>query len=309
MFETLEVWVYYLPCPRAGACLGHVSYFGFASEADQLVKSGHKTFWRTIFMNFISTRHRKRLSIRNFGFTLIELLVVIAIIAILASILFPVFGRARENARRSSCQSNLKQIGLGIAQYTQDYDERVVNGGMGSASGNVSWIDILQPYIKSYQLFVCPSNTRNTVGFNDSPGGAKVSYLAPIDHNGSNGAIGDRYTVGPNLSSFANASQTIQVCDGNAPNTDFTITDSWWNGNPAAHDCGPATALFYGHLSTGNYLFADGHVKSLRPMQTASVAMGGSGSINMWDRTGADYTGTSATNAINKLTSAAAAYN
>lgn len=63
------------------------------------------------------------------GFTLIELLVVIAIIAILAAILFPVFARARENARRASCQSNLKQIGLGILQYAQDYDERYPGGG------------------------------------------------------------------------------------------------------------------------------------------------------------------------------------
>jgi prepilin-type N-terminal cleavage/methylation domain-containing protein len=60
---------------------------------------------------------------RQRGFTLIELLVVIGIISVLAAILFPVFGRARENARRSSCKSNLKQIGLGIMQYTQDYDE------------------------------------------------------------------------------------------------------------------------------------------------------------------------------------------
>src|SRR3954449_5967067 len=60
---------------------------------------------------------------RKLGFTLIELLVVIAIIAIMAAILFPVFAQAREQARKASCQSNLKQLGLGLAMYTQDYDE------------------------------------------------------------------------------------------------------------------------------------------------------------------------------------------
>ncbi|RYG66851.1 DUF1559 domain-containing protein, partial [bacterium] len=93
-------------------------------------------------------------SITRQAFTLIELLVVIAIIAILAAILFPVFGRARENARRSSCQSNLKQIGLGIIQYVQDYDEKFpsamsdqvsVNGTMLNA---VPWHFLIQPYIK-----------------------------------------------------------------------------------------------------------------------------------------------------------------
>jgi prepilin-type N-terminal cleavage/methylation domain-containing protein len=110
-----------------------------------------------------------RVTLRNSqkkGFTLIELLVVIAIISILAAILFPVFGRARENARRSSCQSNLKQIGLGMLQYTQDYDENYpLNGSNVFAHASESfgrdqhsWRSLIFPYVKSEQLFVCPSN-------------------------------------------------------------------------------------------------------------------------------------------------------
>src|SRR5689334_25398731 len=99
------------------------------------------------------------------AFTLIELLVVIAIIAILAAILFPVFARARENARRSSCQSNEKQIGLGILQYVQDYDERyplsrVDNSGI----TRNTWYGMIQPYVKSTQLFQCPSDTNTNSG-------------------------------------------------------------------------------------------------------------------------------------------------
>ena len=92
------------------------------------------------------------------GFTLIELLVVIAIIAILAAILFPVFARARENARKTSCLSNMKQIGLGSMQYTQDYDEYLPT----RASGNIDLHVKLQPYIKSRQIFVCPSQATYT---------------------------------------------------------------------------------------------------------------------------------------------------
>lgn len=117
------------------------------------------------------------------GFTLIELLVVIAIIPILASILFPVFARARENARRASCMSNLKQIGLGMIQYSQDYDEtypqtyvRVGSSAQtqtdpnmpgayfyadygGGSSHGTSWMDLIFPYTKSIALYTCPSAT------------------------------------------------------------------------------------------------------------------------------------------------------
>lgn len=107
------------------------------------------------------------------GFTLIELLVVIAIIGILAAILFPVFARARENARRTSCVSNVKQLGVAMQMYVQDFDNsfppRLPNpvagppypckpcrSDMGAPS---TWINLAQPYVKSRQLFVCPSDT------------------------------------------------------------------------------------------------------------------------------------------------------
>ena len=107
---------------------------------------------------------RRRSTPAQQGFTLIELLVVIAIIAILAAILFPVFAKAREKARQSSCASNLKQIMLGTLQYVQDYDEMLPNRYQGPwAYSSPTWPVLIDPYVKSQQIFVCPSSASNRV--------------------------------------------------------------------------------------------------------------------------------------------------
>ncbi len=106
---------------------------------------------RFTLLNPVKKAHQK-------GFTLIELLVVIAIIAILAAILFPVFGRVRENARRSSCQSNMKQFGLAWTQYSQDYDESTVPIRGGSTLTYFGAVRVLMdPYVKNNQIYICPS--------------------------------------------------------------------------------------------------------------------------------------------------------
>jgi prepilin-type N-terminal cleavage/methylation domain-containing protein/prepilin-type processing-associated H-X9-DG protein len=111
------------------------------------------------------------------GFTLIELLVVIAIISILAAILFPAFARAREQARKSACASNFRQIGLGIMQYSQDYDERLPLFSQGTGYGGFQgyngadgarWADMIMPYVKSSQVFDCPSGAKGMAIY---PGG------------------------------------------------------------------------------------------------------------------------------------------
>ena len=207
------------------------------------------------------------------GFTLIEILVVVAIISILAAILFPAFGRARENARRSSCQSNLKQIGLGIMQYSQDYDEQMISG----QTNGVLWKEMLQPYVKSKQIFACPSNPNKDAMATNFP----VSYGPNCDAHGSRAALG-YINDGPNLSAITAPATAITVIEMTANTWDFVITlDSGHNDFD--------DALYAGHNAMSNYLFADGHVKSLKPMATISGAMGGVGAVNLWTKDASDY--------------------
>src|SRR5580700_8403183 len=103
----------------------------------------------------------------NRAFTLIELLVVIAIIAILAAILFPVFAQARAQARKTTCLSNNKQVGLSLLMYVQDYDEVLpllfVPDSSFTATdfipgGTQDWHNLIQPYTKNYQMMICPDS-------------------------------------------------------------------------------------------------------------------------------------------------------
>jgi len=220
------------------------------------------------------------------GFTLIELLVVIAIIAILAAILFPVFARARENARRASCQSNMKQIGLGLAQYTQDYDERFPIEAMNATAtpGPFGWADGLQPYIKSTQLFKCPSDTQT---FSDNPeSNGYTSYMYNIALARANGggvlagtgaSIANR--VGVSLSQLENSVLTISIFEtngtGSSNNQQPTARcSSRGGGAPTDGTLNTGVAALQRHLEGSNWLFADGHVKWLKsesPTQTSAV--------------------------------------
>ena len=231
------------------------------------------------------------------GFTLVELLVVIAIISILAAMLFPVFARARENARRSSCQSNLKQLGLGVLQYAQDYDEkyplrRFAPFGAGAAYSSSdaapldydqnSWRSVIQPYIKSTQLFACPSNPQNVHQSYD-PEFAR-SYAANWAYDLSAPAGVDRgvfnQSVPRALAAMVAPAQTIAVTEiSNVPWVAFNVDRDSANyedsGKGGISTDSYGQRLFVGHLGTTNYLFADGHVKALRPMQTVRGA-------NLW---------------------------
>ncbi len=226
---------------------------------------------------------------RNFrsrfhGFTLIELLVVIAIIAILAAILFPVFARARENARRASCSSNLKQIGLGWLQYAQDYDETVVpytnTGGSGGYAH--AWTTALQPYLKSTQIMVCSSKSDRTVGYTYNAeiarvlgGGGPRSLagfpsvaLTPIMID----AEGVSYTP-PAGVSLSNVNQALGffIDSASAEGTTGRRLNDPTNlaGGYATDNVGRIAANR--HLEQANYLFADGHVKSLKGNGNNSV--------------------------------------
>jgi prepilin-type N-terminal cleavage/methylation domain-containing protein/prepilin-type processing-associated H-X9-DG protein len=220
------------------------------------------------------------------AFTLIELLIVIAIIAILVSILFPVFSRVRENARRSSCQSNLKQIGLGIMQYTQDYDETLP---MAERSDSTPWHNLVMPYIKSRQVFKCPSNSSSAF-VNATGSTIPVSYLAVTGSSSSSYMTGTPPTLGtgnvggqPAMPPFSATTTSIRspvpisllVVPAETLLVGEQPSDAATQDEPVFWASTSNRMTVQNHLGTSNWLFADGHVKAMKPTATASPK-------NMW---------------------------
>jgi len=183
---------------------------------------------------------------RRPAFTLIELLVVIAIIAILAAILFPVFAKAREKARQSSCQSNLKQLGVAVMSYVQDYDEMYpsswFSGGL-AYPGAYQWNGAVAPYIKNTQVFQCPSDKALALAY-----AINVCY-----YNGS-GVAGVSATrpTGRSLAQVADSAGTIILVD-------FTGGFEYGWADVAGHQ--PMTYWPSRHNDGLNVTYCDGHVK------------------------------------------------
>jgi prepilin-type N-terminal cleavage/methylation domain-containing protein/prepilin-type processing-associated H-X9-DG protein len=202
---------------------------------------------------------------RTHGFTLIELLTVIAIIAVLAAVLFPVFARARESARRTVCGSNLRQLGAGIAMYVQDYDERFPVANFSDvpydypprmhrdAIGQPITIgDVLQPYLRNRQLLLCPTMR----------GQANRNASRPTDYNY---LCAHGWQLLPGFTDFSNdisgvcghaladisrsAEKPMIICDGLGEHVGEATAAVFNGGQPN------------GRLGAQNICYVDGHVK------------------------------------------------
>ncbi len=210
------------------------------------------------------------------GFTLIELLVVIAIIAILAAILFPVFARAREKARQTSCLSNMKQVGLATMMYVQDYDERfmrcwngpVVPGVRGETC--LGWQHVIYPYQKNSQLVICPSYDRNSWEFDPVPTSLGYPWAYRYPTYAANNQIVAPYPP-LKLSGVAKPADTVWATEVYGDNITYLPSQNGASNYRNSHNEGT------------NIAWCDGHAKW---MKVVTLAGGQNGNQDWYFLTG-----------------------
>ena len=217
---------------------------------------------------------------RRGAFTLIELLVVIAIIAILAAILFPVFAQAREKARQAACLSNTKQIGLGLMQYVQDYDETMPLPGYfpnrtapEPYAGRRSWRSDIQPYIKNTGVFQCPSyrfpnsfTPEVRADFKDS---LDEQAGIPLGYAGS--LFWAHQNFAPNGRAIAEVTRPASIIAAMESRYAFADMGTWtveWTWNGPFKGVATGQGAYITHTGKSNWIFFDGHVKAINPCAT-----------------------------------------
>lgn len=236
---------------------------------------------------YFHNQHRVPASRR--AFALIELLTVMSIITLLAAILFPVFNRVRDTARKSSCQSNLRQLGMAVQLYTQDYDDRYMCGtaGFGAHSG-MGWAGQILPYVKDTRILTCPSDTTKTAAANRTTLSYVYNYsMTRTSQTANEGDIQSLATLSdPSRTVLMSEARELSVVvvpgETASPTTNlaesydinfFTVTGPI-PGAPTSDSCAPARRCQWDdvprHLGGANYLIADGHVKWYPPAAVSS---------------------------------------